>query len=116
MSVKKTISIPDELERGIDLYNRKNPYCKLNISQIAQQAVYDKISKDAEVKQLVDSVSVEPVSLVELFSEPVVINEKGLTCKFCKKPFSPKSPKAVFCSDKCKSADYRMRKKSKMTQ
>lgn len=114
MSSKVTISIPDDLKRGIDLYNKKNPYRKLNISQTAQQAIYDEISKDAEVKQLVDGMSVESASFVELISESDMSAKKELTCRFCNKPFSLKSPKAVFCSDKCKSADYRKRKKSKL--
>jgi hypothetical protein len=43
---KLTLSIPEELREMINEYNQKNPYNKLNLSRIAQKAIYNEIMKN----------------------------------------------------------------------
>jgi len=42
---KRNISIPDELEKRIKIYNDKHPYAKLNISKVSQDAIENMIKK-----------------------------------------------------------------------
>jgi hypothetical protein len=124
------ISLPDELKKAIDDFNLKHPYEKLNISSIAQKAIHDKIKLlDSDI--LIESktassvildtliLKVDEKPMPELTSSRNLPNVetkseiKDLTCDYCKKSFTAISPKAKFCSDKCKSADYRKRKKNK---
>lgn len=50
MSVKITISIPEELKAMVEEYNKRNPFDKLNLSRITQKAVYEKIkTNDSDV-------------------------------------------------------------------
>jgi endogenous inhibitor of DNA gyrase (YacG/DUF329 family) len=112
---QKNISLPEELIKAIDDFNSKHPYEKLNISSIAQKAIHDKI-KSLDPDILIDSKTAQSVTLDTLIltvdkkpqSEPI---SKELTCDYCGNSFTAISPKAKFCSGKCKSADYRKRRK-----
>lgn len=42
---QRNISIPDELEKRIKIYNDKHPYAKLNVSKVSQDAIEDKIKE-----------------------------------------------------------------------
>jgi hypothetical protein len=43
MTVKKMISIPDDLDAMINEYNEKHRFKKLHISEICQEAIYNEI-------------------------------------------------------------------------
>lgn len=45
-TVKLTLSISTELKELIDNYNKNNPYRKLNLSKIAQNAIHEEIMKN----------------------------------------------------------------------
>ena len=42
---KMTISIPDDLKKEYEDYNKANPYRKINISQIAQHGLHLELKK-----------------------------------------------------------------------
>lgn len=109
------ISLPDELKAGIDEFNLKHPYEKLNISQIAQKAIDEKIrSIDPNILKVkkTNNKNKGIESEVPLPKNEIQLNTTEKQCANCGNSFTPISHKAKFCSDKCKSADYRKRKKS----
>src|SRR5665647_1369917 len=57
MTVKIMISIPDHLKRMVEDYNNRHPFEKLNISQISQKAIHEKIR--AEDPDLINQNSIK---------------------------------------------------------
>jgi hypothetical protein len=111
ITIRTTITLQDELQTAINEFNSKHPYEKLNISAIAQKAIFDKImSIDPHVFHIpIHSQVIESKTLVIENGNPADLIQKE--CAYCKNQFTAINPVAKFCSDKCKSADYRMRKK-----
>lgn len=111
ITIRTTITLQDELQNAINEFNLKHPYEKLNVSAIAQKAIFDKImSIDPHVFYI-------PLKTKVFGSKTLIIengnqaSSKELICDYCKNPFTAISPLAKFCSKKCRSAGYRLRKK-----
>jgi hypothetical protein len=45
LSARTTITIPDELKAKVEEYNKKNPYDKINISQVTQKALSERLKE-----------------------------------------------------------------------
>lgn len=110
MVVNKTISISEELDSLIDKFNQRNPFDKLNLSQTAQKAFYQKMAKidpelisNEENKEQTKDVQ-KPIKKQKTFE---------LVCIQCGKPFTAKTKQAKTCSDTCRSALSRKSKKQK---
>jgi hypothetical protein len=43
LATRVNITIKEDLKEKIDEYNRNNPYEKINVSQVAQRALYQKL-------------------------------------------------------------------------
>jgi hypothetical protein len=53
MSIRISVSVPDDLKDQIDKYNNENPCEKINISQETQKALYRKlleVTRSTELK------------------------------------------------------------------
>lgn len=122
MTVKIMISIPDDLKKMVDDYNIRNPFEKLNISQISQKAIHEKIR--AEDPDLINRNSIKvlqdkpklrtkaPCALKEV-APPKSVTGKEYTCIYCQALFTAKNPTAKCCSAKCRVA-YRRRKQKEV--
>ncbi|MDR3492461.1 MAG: hypothetical protein P4M12_10575 [Gammaproteobacteria bacterium] len=112
MTAKMMISLPDELKSAITEFNLKHPYETLNISQIAQKAIFEKIMAiDPDIFRITVKTQVIE-SKVLIIENGTQADSSQKTCAYCKNPFTAINPRAKFCSGKCKSADYRTRKNS----
>lgn len=90
MTVKKLISISDDLNKQIEEYNKQHPFEKLHISEIASKAIYERL-KD----------SIQPT---EPIATPAGISH---TCLNCQAQFNSTANNAKFCNQACKSAHRR---------
>lgn len=122
---KTTVSLTEELENAIGEYNRKHPYDKLNKSQVAQKAFYDFImAKDPGIFNSNKNQVIESKPLL-LENENQVIESKVLLienenqvksserlCANCGNPFTSDNPRKKTCSDKCRTAYNRKKRKS----
>jgi hypothetical protein len=96
MSYNIMISVSDEIRKRIDLYNLRHSYSKLQISKICSEAI-DKVLCDDEA----------------IFGYPVVdTSPNKRVCGFCNSEFEGKGRNAVYCSNKCRVAACRERKKT----
>lgn len=118
LAVNKTISISEDLDSMIEKFNLRNPFDKLNISQIAQKAIYQKISKeDPElILEIEKKEPIKPIEQIKPIQKPIQNQHLfELVCIQCGKSFTAKSKLAKTCSDQCRSALSRKTRKSKVT-
>lgn len=120
MTTKKTISIPDKLKKAIDEYNTRHPFENLNISQLAQKAIFEKIK--AEDPELLTNYTKAPpavkpkeITLEEELTQPsqeeIQQHTLEVVCAECGRQFTAKRATRKFCSGKCKTAYGRKAKK-----
>lgn len=117
LTTKKTISIPDKLKKAIDEYNTRHPFENLNISQLAQKAIFEKIK--AEDPELLTNYTKAPpavkpkeITLEEELTQPSPQqNTIEVVCAECGRRFRAKRATRKFCSGKCKTAYGRKAKK-----
>ena len=116
MTVKKMISIPDDLDAMINEYNEKHKFKKLHISEICQQAIYEEISRISKAvptkEKIIES---KPVALIETLA-PVEHSLEDqdkpiIPCQICGKEFVQTKPSRIYCSKYCGTKASRMRNK-----
>lgn len=120
MTAKITISIPDDLKRMIDAYNKRHPFEPLIISQLAQKAVFEKIKReDPQVLTILPQVSrpevntpvkAREIQLETELSQPSQETQHTVICAECGKEFLAQRKTRKYCSNKCKTAYGRKHK------
>jgi uncharacterized C2H2 Zn-finger protein len=117
------ISIPDELKALMDKYNKTHPYEKINLSQITQRALYEKITeKEARTTIIADTIAIsqEPVHKSEpkaceeaRTKEPDTEEVYTKVCPYCNKSFETTNKAQKFCNDSHRNMFNRKKKNLK---
>jgi hypothetical protein len=114
VTAKIMISVSDELKAMIDEYNKTHPFEKLHISEIAQKAIYEKITgksvktaSEVVFESLTNAVSKNESKLESIDSDKPVI-----PCPICGKQFVQTKPTRKYCSKNCATTASKRRNRA----